>query len=134
MFGVFRCTSSKKVNYTCGNDPALLPNNGKKNEVDLVETGNTENQSALIKGYVHSLKDDEPAVFVALVLENNVHRYTASSNLDGQFSFKEVNAGTYQLTAKSTWHRHLLYDSIHIRSGLVYKLDIKLGFIGKDEN
>jgi hypothetical protein len=128
----FACSPSKKQ-ITCGNDPALLPDKGKLNEFSFEKNVVSESNSATISGYVHSLKDDEPAVFAKMGLQNAVDRFNAISNIDGQFYFKNINPGTYQFTARCYGHRELIYDSIEIELGNNYQLDIKLGFIGKDE-
>ena len=130
---VFFACNPPKNQITCGNDPALLPEKGKMNEIDFKRTGVSESDASALTGFVYSLRDDEPLAFVSIVLQNNVHRFTASSDLDGRFYLKNVNPGSYQFITRSSGHRELIYDSIQIESGGVYKLDIKLGFIGKDE-
>jgi hypothetical protein len=129
----FWSCNTPKTNYTCGNDPTFLPKKGMKNSVNFIETARMDTTTAVVEGYIHSLLYDEPLVFANIILRNDSTSYGAQSNLDGQFKFKHIVSGSYQLIAKSIDHRELIQDSILIGEGSINKLEIQLGFKGRDE-
>jgi hypothetical protein len=127
------CTTSK-TDSKCGLDPNNFPKQGQDSKViSFKRTAVLDTITVVIIGQITSITNNDTLPLGNIELINGAHSYKTTSDLNGQFTFHHIEAGTYKLAATYIGFRALKADSLHFESGDIVDITIGLGCLGQDD-
>ncbi len=65
----------------------------------------SQNNSTTVQGKVINIRADEPIPFLVIIADNGVQEYKALSNENGDFLFKNLPLGNYQISSTSIYFK-----------------------------
>ncbi|MHB1276884.1 MAG: carboxypeptidase-like regulatory domain-containing protein [Bacteroidia bacterium] len=131
---LFIACQSREKGFVCGSDLSLLPKhgiNGKIIEFDRMAMMDTI--TTILTGTLLSIETQEALPGGEIELVKDSIKYSGVSDVKGQFGFKHIPSGSYQLRCRYAGYRAYTTDTLTLMSGGIYEISIGLGSKGQDD-